>query len=106
MQSPSNDENQTSSEKKAFLNLPYEKILLQGGLYLGVIVAFLLLVKGSDVCIATIDSCTAPPFPTTVLAIGGGAAALFGLTSFLGIPLLPAVGIALAVWWLLQASLS
>lgn len=81
-------------------------MLLQGGLYLGIIIAFLLLAKGSDVCIATINSCTGASATSVFLALGGGAAVLFGLTTLLGIPLLPAAGIGLAVWWLIQASLS
>lgn len=106
MQPSSNNDNQAATTKKLFLNLFQNKILLQYGLIIGIVTIFLLLTKGSDFCIAAINSCndSSGGF-LRFLALGGSAAVLCGLT-LMGVPLLPAVGAALSVWLLIEASFS
>ncbi|MBD6615426.1 hypothetical protein FNW02_06095 [Komarekiella sp. 'clone 1'] len=84
------------------------KLIIAGLLLVGILATFFIFSQGSDVCL--LSYCLDNPIPAAslgddFLAFSGGTAALVLLTTLLGTPLLPAVGISAGIWFLLHISL-
>ena len=81
-------------------SVPSGKLILGAVLLLGIFATFLTFAKGSTLCLWS--DCSSPPPGNEFWAFAGGTSALIVLTTLMGIPLLPAVGIATGIWFLIS----
>jgi hypothetical protein len=85
------------------------RLILGGLLLLGIVATFFLLTKGSEFCFLStcndIQSATQSTEAGDFWAFTGGTAALVVLTTFMGVSLLPALGISTVIWYLMHMSL-
>ncbi|WP_427160914.1 hypothetical protein ACQFX9_04615 [Aliinostoc sp. HNIBRCY26] len=84
------------------------KMIVLGLFIIGIVATFFLVTRGNELCIFSFCSDMGRHSPTLTSdfwAFAGGTATVVVLTSFLGVSLLPAVGIASAVWFFIYSSL-
>jgi hypothetical protein len=84
---------------------PPSKLIVAGLILAGILATFLVFSQGSHFCF--LSYCLDNPIPAVsigndFLAFSGGTAALILMTGILGTPLLPALGIASGIWFLLH----
>ncbi|NJR16801.1 MAG: hypothetical protein HC785_14545 [Calothrix sp. CSU_2_0] len=83
------------------------KVIVGGILLICIIGTLLLINGGNDLCL--FSTCGYSRFHTTFTSdfwsYAGGAATILVLTSFLGMSILPAVGISAGIWLLMYTSL-
>jgi hypothetical protein len=97
-----------SSSVSRILSASPGKLLIAGLILAGILATFLVFSQGSHFCF--LSYCLDNPVPAVsigndFLAFTGGTASLILLSTMLGTPLLPAIGIASGVWFLLHMSL-
>ncbi|NJL11044.1 MAG: hypothetical protein HC908_15170 [Calothrix sp. SM1_7_51] len=90
--------------------LSSNKLILGAILLICVIGTLVLINGGNDLCLFSTCADSLSPTHTTTLtsdfwSYAGGAATLLVLTSFLGMSILPAVGISAGIWLLIYTSL-
>ncbi|MEG4519611.1 MULTISPECIES: hypothetical protein [unclassified Microcoleus] len=85
------------------------QILAGKWVFLGIVVfatacTFFIFTKGSQFCLFSISCTTASGDTTATNFLGflGGAATIIILTNVLGVPLVPAVAVAMGIWLLMQ----
>ncbi len=85
-------------------SVPSTKLILGTVLLLSIFATFLTFAKGSTLCLLSDCSPTVfpPPPGNEFWAFAGGTLVLIVLTTLMGIPLLPAVGIATGIWFLIS----
>lgn len=85
-------------------NIPLSKLIVGGLIFLGLAATFFVFTKGTQICL--LSYCPPPPIiePLTddFLAFAVGSGTLMALTTFAGIPLLPAVAASIGVWLVMQ----
>ncbi len=87
-------------------SVPSGKLILGTVLLLGIFATFLTFAKGSTLCLWSDCSPVVPPTTGNEFwAFAGGASALIVLTTLMGLPLLPAVGIATGIWFLISKTI-
>jgi hypothetical protein len=97
-----------STNKNLILSIDSKKLLILGLVIIGIVATFFLVTRGNELCIFSF--CTDVGRHSSTLtsdfwAFAGGTATVIVLTTFLGVSLLPAVGIASAVWFFIYSSL-
>jgi hypothetical protein len=85
------------------------RLILGGLLLLGIVATFFLLTKGSEFCFLSTCNDIQPATQSTEAgqfwAFTGGTSTLVVLTIFMGVSLLPAIGISTVIWYLMHLSL-
>ncbi|BAY42373.1 hypothetical protein NIES2111_67960 (plasmid) [Nostoc sp. NIES-2111] len=84
------------------------KMIVLGLFIIGIVATFFLVTRGNELCIFSFCSDVGRHSSTLTSdfwAFAGGTATVLVLTTFLGVSLLPAVGIASAVWFFIYSSL-
>jgi hypothetical protein len=106
-------ENPNSTEKlelfsglmPALSNISLSKLIVGGQIFLGLAATFFIFTKGTQICFF---SYCPPPIPIVepltddFLAFAVGSGTLMVLTTFVGIPLLPAVAASIGIWIVMQ----
>jgi hypothetical protein len=110
MTSSSNSPESPTDSKATKLSLasfPLARLVLGGVLLIGLVATVLLILRGTDFCVLSVCSEQVTSGGSLVVdfwSFAGGAAALLA-TVYLGLPLLPAVGVAAGVWFLMYSTL-
>jgi hypothetical protein len=96
-----------SSLSRIFSGSP-RKLIVAGLILAGILTIFFVFSQGSHFCL--LSYCLDNPIPPAsvgndFLAFSGGTAALVLLTTLMGTPLLPAIGISAGIWFLFHMSL-
>ena len=88
-------------------SVPMGKLIFGSILVIGIVATFLTFAKGSTVCVLSDCKSTvaAPVTGSEFWAFAGGTATLLILTTFMGFPLLPAVGIATGIWFFMSTTI-
>jgi hypothetical protein len=97
-----------TTNKNSILSVDSKKLIVIGLLIIGIVATFFLVTRGNDLCILSFCNDVGRHSSTLTSdfwAFAGGTATVIVLTTFLGISLLPAVGIASAVWFFIYSSL-
>ncbi|AVH68451.1 hypothetical protein [Nostoc sp. 'Peltigera membranacea cyanobiont' N6] len=97
-----------STNKNLILSIDSKKLLILGLVIIGIVATFFLVTRGNELCLFSF--CTdvgrhSATLTSDFWAFAGGTATVIVLTTFLGVSLLPAVGIASAVWFFIYSSL-
>jgi len=110
MTSSSNPPEPSTDSKATKLSLatfPLGRLVLGGVLLISLVATVLLISRGTDFCVFSVcieDVSRPVDLVADFWAFAGGAAALFA-TVYLGLPLLPVVGVAAGVWFLMYTTL-
>lgn len=97
-----------ATNKNSISSVDSSKLIIIGLFIIGIVATFFLVTRGNDLCILSFCSDVGRHSSTLTndfWAFAGGTATVIVLTTFLGISLLPAVGIASAVWFFIYSSL-
>lgn len=104
---PSKTSTDSKSRKFSLATFPLSRLVLGGILLVGLIATVLLILRGTDFCIFSVcidQGTSGGGLVVDFWAFTGGAVALLA-TVYLGLPLLPAVGVAAGVWFLMYSTL-
>lgn len=87
----------------ALSNISLSKLIVGGLIFLGLAVTFFVFTKGTQICLFSY----CPPIivdhlTDDFLAFAVGSGTLMILTTFAGIPLLPAIAASIGVWLVMQ----
>jgi hypothetical protein len=77
------------------------KIITVGALVIVLIAVFFLITRGSTFCLFS-SNCTGSGGHDSLLAAGAGLATAAVLTAVTNAPVLVAVGVGIAVWWIVN----
>ncbi|WP_414549269.1 hypothetical protein [Anabaena sp. CCY 0017] len=97
-----------AKNQNSILSVDSSKLIIIGLFIIGIVATFFLVTRGNDLCILSFCNDVGRHSSTLTgdfWAFAGGTATVIVLTTFLGISLLPAVGIASAVWFFIYSSL-
>ena len=84
-------------------NISFSKLIVGGLIFLGLAVTFFVFTKGTQICLFSYcPPIIEPPLTDVFLAFAVGSGTLMVLTTFAGIPLLPAVAASIGVWLVMQ----
>ena len=104
---PSESSSISKSAKSSLASLSYGKLALGSVMLIGLVATVLLVLRGTDFCL--FSSCpqqvtSEGSLFTDFWSFAGGTVALL-VTIYLGLPLLPAVGIAAGAWFVIYGTL-